>query len=204
MSAIEESRGFFGIIIPAEIVDSAELTVAEKFIYGFVASFTKACFLSNEAIADRTGVSEHTVSRAINNLSKMGYLYVEFIKGNSAARRIYSVFDNPKKLKYLASKGMFDINREGKQSFAQGFAQVSQKGEGVSQIGNGVSQNGKPQNGGEVSQNGYHRYRINNIEESAGARGKAERPFALPRRADFATHEEWERAMYNMKGEAPS
>lgn len=190
MSSIEENRGFFGIIIPAEIVDSTELSVSEKFIYGFVASFAKACFLSNQAISDRTGVSEHTVSRAIGKLEELGYLYVEFVKGNSAARRIYSVYDNPKKLKYLASKGMF--NKEEKV-----FHRVSQNGEPVCQIGKGVSQNGKPQNGGEVSQNGYHRIKEEIKEESTQACGKAlESLSARPRRSDYKTKEEWEEALY--------
>lgn len=187
MSAIEEGRGFFGIIIPAEILDSAELSIAEKFVYGFIASFAKACFMSNEAIAERLGVSEHTVSRAINSLKEMGYVYVEFVKGNSAKRMIYSVFDNPKKLNYLASKGMFD------KKFSTGLAKMANQG---SQNGKGVSQNGQPQNRGEASQIGYHRYRIN-IEESAQSRGKAKKePSTLPRRADFANNEEFEKAFY--------
>lgn len=191
MSVIEENRGFFGIIIPSEIVDSKELSVGEKFVYGFIASFNKACFMSNEAISERTGVSVHTVSRAINNLVKMGYLFVEFANGNSAKRRIYSVFDNPKKLKYLASKGLF-----GREEFSTGLAKMAK---GVSQNGKGVSQNGKPQNRGEVSQIGYHRYRIN-IEESTRSAKKANlEPSSRPRRADFATQEDWEQAVYNMK-----
>jgi len=188
MSAIEEGRGFFGIIIPAEILDSAELSIAEKFVYGFIASFAKACFMSNEAIATRLGVSEATVSRAINSLKEMGYVYVEFVKGNSAKRMIYSVFDNPKKLKYLASKGMFD------KKFSTGCVKMTNQ---ASQIDEGVRQIDEPQNRGEASQIDDHRYRIN-IEESAQARGKAKNgPSTRPRRADFATNEEFEKAFYD-------
>ena len=171
----EENRGFFGIIIPAEIVNSAELNVGEKFIYGFIASFNKACFMSNEAISERTGVSEATVSRAINNLARMGYLYIELVNGNNAKRRIYSVFDDPKKLKYLASKGMFNINREGNRSFPQSN-QIDESVENSSQTYPQSNQNDEmsrqiddTHNGGESSQIDYHRYRIN-IEESGGGK----------------------------------
>lgn len=191
MNSIEENRGFFGIIIPAEIVDSAELTVSEKFIFGFIASFQKACFLSNETISVRTGVSERAVSRAISNLEKMGYLFVEFAGNNSAKRRIYSVFDNPKKLAYLAKKGMF--GRESKpveNSNEPVEKEVSQIGEGR-QNGEGGRQNGEPQNGGEGRQIGYHRYR-RNIEESGQALLSAPRPL----RKDYQTQEEYEQALY--------
>lgn len=187
-SNIEEGRGFFGIIIPAEILDSTELSVGEKFVYGFIASFSKACFLSNDAIASRLGVSEHTVSRAIKTLADMEYIYVEFVNNNSAARRIYAVFDNPKKLKYLATKGMFNNEK-----FSTGLAKMANQ---VSQNGKEVSQNGIPQNRGEVCQNGNHRNRIKE-EESARAREKAvETPSQRPRRADFATQEAWEDSFY--------
>lgn len=185
MNSIEENRGFFGIIIPAEIVDSAELTVSEKFIFGFIASFQKACFLSNETISVRTGVSERAVSRAISNLEKMGYLFVEFANGNSAKRRIYSVFENPKKLAYLAKKGMF--GRESKPVEKE----ARQNGEGR-QIGEEARQNGEPQNRGEGRQIGYHRYR-RNIEESGQALIVAPRPL----RKDYQTQEEYEKAIYS-------
>ena len=187
-SNIEDGRGFFGIIIPAEILDSTELSVGEKFVYGFIASFSKACFLSNDAIASRLGVSEHTVSRAIKTLADMEYIYVEFVNNNSAARRIYAVFDNPKKLKYLASKGMFNNEK-----FSTGLAKLANQG---SQNGKGVSQNGKPQNRGEVSQIGNHRYRIKEEESERVGEKAVGSPSQPPRRADFATHEAWEQAFY--------
>lgn len=199
MSAnIEENRGFFGIIIPAEVLDSEELSVAEKFVYGFIASFTKACFMSNDAISSRLGVSEATVSRAINKLQKAGYVYVEFYRNNSAARRIYSVFDNPKKLKYLASKGLF--NREESKSFPQ----VRQIDEGVSQNDDRVRQIDEPRNRGEASQIDDHRYRINNRRKHEACAKAVEAPSARPRRADFASKEEWEQALYNFSAPVPT
>lgn len=104
----QNQRGFFGIIISKEILEEEDLTVCEKFIYGYIASFTKCCFESNERIASKLGVSESVVAHAIPKLVSKGFLFVEKIAKNSANRRIYSVFDNPKKLAYLAKKGMFD------------------------------------------------------------------------------------------------
>lgn len=103
----KNQRGFFGIIIGKEILDDQDLSIAEKFIYGYIASFTRCCFETNERIAEKLGVSESTVKHAIPKLAAKGYLFVEKTNNNSATRRIYSVLDNPKKLAYLARKGMF-------------------------------------------------------------------------------------------------
>lgn len=105
----EAQRGFFGIIIPKEILDDEELNVTEKFIYGYVASFTRCCYESNEMIAAKLGISESTVKHAIPKLVNKGYFYIEKKNNNDAARRIYSVLDNPKKLAYLAKKGAFEV-----------------------------------------------------------------------------------------------
>lgn len=105
----EAQRGFFGIIIPKEILDDQELNVTEKFIYGYVASFTRCCYESNEMIAAKLGISESTVKHAIPKLVNKGYFYVDKVNNNNASRRIYSVLDNPKKLAYLAKKGMFKV-----------------------------------------------------------------------------------------------
>ena len=94
----DNQRGFFGIIIPLEILDDKYLSVSEKFIYGYIASFRRCCFESNETIANKLGVSESTIKHAIPKLEAMGYLFVEKVNNNKNARRIYSIMDNPKKL----------------------------------------------------------------------------------------------------------
>lgn len=104
---VENQRGFFGIIITKEILEDNELSVAEKFIYGYIASFTRCCFESNEKIASKLGISESTIKHAIPKLVQKGYLFVEKVNNSNNARRIYSVLDNPKKLAYLARKGLF-------------------------------------------------------------------------------------------------
>lgn len=100
-------RGFFGIIIPKEILDDKDLNITEKFIYGYIASFTRCCFESNEKIAAKLGISESTIKHAIPKLVGKGYFYVEKVNNSNNARRIYSVLDNPKKLAYLSRKGAF-------------------------------------------------------------------------------------------------
>lgn len=99
----QNQRGFFGIVISKEILDDQELTISEKFIYGYIASFTKCCFESNEKIASKLGVSESTVKHAIPKLAEKGFLFIEKVNNR---RMIYSVLDNPKKLAYLVKKGM--------------------------------------------------------------------------------------------------
>ena len=102
-----DQRGFFGIVIPKEIIEDKDLNITEKFIYGYIASFRKCCFESNESIASKIGVSESTVKHAIPALAAKGYLFIEKVNGNNATRRIYSIIDDPKKLAYLARQGMF-------------------------------------------------------------------------------------------------
>ena len=101
-------RGFFGIIIPKEILEDEDLSITEKFIYGYIASFRKCCFESNEKIASKLGVSESTIKHAIPKLAEKKYLFIEKANNSNNARRIYSVLDNPKKLAYLSRQGMFD------------------------------------------------------------------------------------------------
>lgn len=97
----QSQRGFFGIIIAKDILENRELSVTEKFIYGYIASFQRCCFESNEKIAARLGISESLVRHAIPKLARMGYLAVEKPNNNNRSRRIYDVFNNPKKKKYL-------------------------------------------------------------------------------------------------------
>lgn len=104
----QSQRGFFGIIITKELLEDGELSITDKFIYGYIASFQRCCFETNEKIAMKLGVSESSVAHAIPKLVKKGYLFVEKSSNNSKARRIYSIMDNPKKLRYLMRKGLFE------------------------------------------------------------------------------------------------
>jgi hypothetical protein len=55
-----------------------------------------------------TGLDVSTIKRGLKKLSELKFVYIEFVNNNSAARRIYVVLDNPKKLAYLVSKGAFN------------------------------------------------------------------------------------------------
>lgn len=105
MSNDKNERGFFGIIIPEEILNDKELTITEKYIFGYIASFKKCCFQSNEAIAEKLGVSKSSVAHTLPNLEARGFLFVEKVNGNNGMRRIYSILENPKKIAYLQKIG---------------------------------------------------------------------------------------------------
>lgn len=181
-------RGFFGIIIPAEILSNDELNITEKFVFGFIASFRRCCFMSNEAIAAKIGVSESTVKHVIPKLEKLGYIFVEKENNNNNKRKLYSVLDNPKKLAYLVAKGMW-------------------KSQSVVQNMHDVVQNMHDDLTGVRSAKYAHIDKEENIEESetvqkpnykdASGIGSLEAmPTARPRRKDYANDEEWEKAFY--------
>lgn len=100
-------RGYFGIIISKEILEDKDLSITEKFIYGYIASFTDCCFMPNEEIAERLGISESTVAHTLPKLVEKGFIFIEKINNDNTKRRVYAILDNPKKLAYLAKKGMF-------------------------------------------------------------------------------------------------
>ena len=105
--ANEENIGINFVNIPIEIFSNKELSANEKILYGYLSIFKKqCCFQSNEALAEMIGVSENTITNALKHLSDLEYIFIEFLNGNSAKRRIYVILDNPKKTKYLISKGL--------------------------------------------------------------------------------------------------
>lgn len=186
-----QQRGFFGVIIPLNILDSKELTIAEKFVYAYVASYAKCCFDSNERIAERIGVSKETVSRALSKLQKLKYVYVEFVNNNSSARRLYAIFENPKKLEYLSKKGMF---QEENHSFPQA-SQIDARQNVARQNDEEASQNDEPHNGGEASQIVNQRIKNKKKKENteqkpnlntAGLAGNEPAGLVRPERKNFA------------------
>lgn len=192
-----QERGFFGVIIPLEILDNTELTVSEKFVYAYVASFRKCCFESNDMIAEKIGVSKETVSRALNKLAKIGFVLVEYVKNNSSKRRIYAVFENPKKIAYLAKNDMFkgQDNREEDTTFPQA-SQIDAPQNEARQNDEEARQNDEPQNRGEASQIDYQR-----IKEENKKKGNTEQnpnaSLMKIKRSDFETDEEYEKQFYD-------
>lgn len=141
-----DNVGISFVNIPIEIFSNTELTANEKILYGYLSIFKKqCCFQSNEALAKALGISEPTVTNALKHLSDLEYIFIEFVNNNSAKRRIYVVFDNPKKLKYLVSKG-----------YLKSFPQGNKSYEGNKNYEEG-NKNYEPQNRGEGNKNYDHK-----------------------------------------------
>lgn len=198
----DNQRGFFGIVIPKEILDDKDINITEKFIYGYVASFTRCCFETNEAIAEKLGVSESTVKHAIPKLVDKGYLFIEKKNNNNSARRIYSVFDNPKKLKYLAQKGMFGVV-ENSASVVQNLHDTN---DGVVQNMHEVVQNMHYEETGVSSAKYAHidieenknkvEYEQKPNNTSAGLAGNGPASRLDIRRSEFESEDDYEKAFY--------
>ena len=104
----EIGQGIQYVVMPIEVLHNEELSPSEKILYCYLTLFKKGvCFQSNAGIEKMTGLQEKTISRGLKKLSELGYIYIEYVNGNSAARRIYTILDNPKKLEYLAKVGAF-------------------------------------------------------------------------------------------------
>ena len=74
-------REFKGVWIPAEIWLDSRLTLVEKALYAEIDSFTgndKTFHKSNETIQLEYGVSRPTISKAIKNLTDLGFISAAF------------------------------------------------------------------------------------------------------------------------------
>ena len=108
-----EGTGISYVIMPIDILQDKNLTPSEKILYCYLSLFKKGvCFQSNDKLSEMTGLDESTIKRGLKKLGELKYVYVEFVNNNSAARRIYVVLDNPKKLEYLSRKGLFSLDRK--------------------------------------------------------------------------------------------
>lgn len=121
-----EGAGISFVIMPIEILQDKNLTSSEKILYCYLSLFKKGvCFQSNDKLAEMTGLDESTIKRGLKKLSEMRYVYVEFMNNNSAMRRIYVVLDNPKKLEYLAKKGMFSLDKKAEEKAEEPKAELA-------------------------------------------------------------------------------
>ena len=108
-----EGTGISYVIMPIDILQDKNLTCSEKILYCYLSLFKKGvCFQSNDKLAEMTGLDDSTIKRGLKKLSEMNYVFIEFLNNNSAQRRIYVIFDNPKKLAYLTRKGMFSLDKK--------------------------------------------------------------------------------------------
>ena len=200
----QSKRGFWGVIIPVEILDSKELGANEKIIYGYVASYTKMCLDSNERIAERMNVSVPTVTRALKKLNDMGYVFIEYVNNDNSKRRIYAIHDNPRKIAYLTKRGLLKTEVE-----LQSFAQSNQNDESQqesNQNDENSNQNDESQNRGESNQNDYQRIKEEKEEGETeqkpnGTAGVAMGATGRPRRKDFDNDDDYVNAMYNWNQE---
>ena len=187
----QNQRGFFGIIIPKEILDDKELNVAEKFVYGYIASFPKCCFESNERIAEKIGVSESTVRHAIPKLAEKGYFFIEKVNNSNNSRRVYAILDNPKKLAYLSKKGLLKV--------VENFKPVVQNMHDVVQNMHydktGVRSAKFAHKDKEENKNKVETEQKPN--ETAGSAGNKPAGSLRLKRDDFDNEEEFEKAFYN-------
>lgn len=214
-------RGFSGVWIPKQILDSTELTPSEKILYANIASFNKCCFENNERLAEKCGVDERTIKRALAKLSGLGFVFVEYVNNNTSKRRIYAILDNTKKIEYLVKKGLFHSpNSEDDREEQPSFPQTGQNVPGQNVPGQNVlsrGQNVLSQNRGEMGQNVPQRINKKKEEKETpeqepnndstagvvaveGPRLPAyDRP---PRRSDFNNPEDFEKAYYAWRSAA--
>lgn len=112
-------RDFFGIIVPTKILSSNELSISEKFVYSYVASYGEFCGDGNDKIARRLGVSVKTVTRSLARLQEFGYVEIKYANNVSASRKIFVAY------KAISKKGVFKAkNNLNNRGFRRGLPQL--------------------------------------------------------------------------------
>ena len=66
-------KEYTGVWIPADVMESEELSPMEKILYGEIAGF-RECYASNAWLASRIGRTERTVKRLISHLIELGFI----------------------------------------------------------------------------------------------------------------------------------
>lgn len=66
-------KEYTGVWIPADVMESEELSPIEKILYGEIAGF-RECYASNAWLANRIGRTERTVKRLIAHLIECGFI----------------------------------------------------------------------------------------------------------------------------------
>lgn len=78
----ENNNQYTGTWIPAVIMEDGMLSPTEKMLYAEIASFKK-CYMSNEVLAARLGVSVRTVQNGLKKLSTREYIVITDNNNNS-------------------------------------------------------------------------------------------------------------------------
>lgn len=79
-------------VIPHFVLDSPDLSDAEKLFYGRIAMMTSDkgfCWASNAFFAQKLGVDESTISRRISRLQKLGFVVVKISQSAGNQRNIF-------------------------------------------------------------------------------------------------------------------
>lgn len=66
-------KQYTGVWIPADVMESEELSPIEKILYGEIAGF-RECYASNAWLAKKIGRTERTVKRLIAHLLELGFI----------------------------------------------------------------------------------------------------------------------------------
>ncbi len=100
-----EERAFRGIWIPAEIWLSDELSLIEKVLLVEVDSLDNedGCFATNDYFMRFFNVSESTITRAIANLKKLGYIESEQVGGRTRILRVVKMTTQGRQNDYSGS-----------------------------------------------------------------------------------------------------
>lgn len=66
-------KEYTGVWIPADVMESDQLSPMEKILYGEIAGF-RECYASNAWLANRIGRSERTIKRLISHMIELGFI----------------------------------------------------------------------------------------------------------------------------------
>lgn len=86
----EQPKEYTGTFIPAAVMLDEGLRPIEKMIYAEVASF-RECFMTNEFLSKRIGVSVRSLQNSLSKLEKAGYIE---ISGGDSSRRVITTMQN--------------------------------------------------------------------------------------------------------------
>lgn len=94
-----------------EVLTAQELSPCEKIVFSLLETYTQSldcCFISNSTIAEKCGISEITVKRAINVLKEKKWILTWKLKDGKKLRRAITtnklIFEDKEKLNQLKDK----------------------------------------------------------------------------------------------------
>lgn len=128
--------------IPNSLMSNKDLTDQDKLTLGLILSFIKndkECFIGNEWIAERMGITKNAASIRINRLAKLGCISLRYVKKsetNKIEKRFITVLTTAPKVSSEKLKVSSD-RRKGIVPQTKGYSPVD---EGVSSKQGGIIQ----------------------------------------------------------------